>query len=30
MDKGHKRTLTSTYEKLAKNGIDVEALKLKI
>ena len=30
MDKGHKRTLTSTYEKLAKSGIDVEALKAKI
>jgi len=30
MDKGHKRTLSSTYERLAKNGIDVEKLKLSI
>jgi len=30
MDKGHKRTLSSTYERLAKQGVDVEALKLSI
>ena len=27
MDKGHKRTLSSTYERLAKNGVDVDTLK---
>jgi tubulin polyglutamylase TTLL6/13 len=30
MDKGHKRTLSSTYERLAKNGVDVELLKARI
>ncbi len=30
MDKGHKRTLSSTYERLAKSGVDVEKLKISI
>lgn len=30
MDKGHKRTLSSTYERLARNGVDVDRLKLSI
>ena len=30
MDKGHKRTLSSTYERLGRLGVDVEAIKAKV